>query len=212
MKTMQRGDYHFKPCSLQVIRRFVEKWHYTRSVNGLRISQCFVIFKYRHKGLMSPIRVIGAAIYGKLGMANVWQNYGDAEDEVAELKRLCCVDSAPQNTESWFIGKTLKWLEQNTSIQTVISYADMLYNHNGTIYQATNFDYRGTTGKQRIIKVGDRIYHDHAIRAINDDGSLKPFALRLRSMLATGKAKYVETPGKHIYVYYLDKKKRRKKV
>jgi hypothetical protein len=115
-------------------------------------------------------------------------------------KRLCCIDDTPKNTESYFIGKTLRWLKKNTDIKRVISYADMTYNHEGTIYKASNFKHCGMTAKGRVIMYQGKRYHDKTIRT-KYKGELKPFAKKVKEALETGEAEYVKTQGKHIYIY-----------
>ena len=39
-----------------------------------------------------------------------------------ELRRLVCIDDTPKNTESYFIGKTLRWLKHNTDVEVVVSF------------------------------------------------------------------------------------------
>lgn len=192
-------DFIVVPSSIQNVRDFVEHWHYSSNVNGLRISHVF--------GLYYESNLIGAMIYGPLGMANTWKKYADSENEVIELRRLCCIDHTPRNTESYFIGKTLRWLKKNTDYKVVISYADTFHNHQGTIYKASNFEYCGLTAKGRVIDYDGKIYHDKCIRTYhidkNGNKNLKPFAQRVKDALEIGKAKYIETPGKHIYLYKL---------
>ena len=199
-------DFDVQPVPIQRISAFVEEWHYSSNVNGLRIAQCF--------GLFCDGILIGAMIYGKVGMANAWKPYGDKEEDVVELRRLCCVDNTPKCTESYFIGKTLKWMKQNTQYQTVVSYADAFHDHSGTIYQATNFLYLGTSSKGKVIMHNGRQYHDKTIRTkyTNKYGEtkLKPFAQRVKDALDTGEAYYVDTPGKHIYVYPLQRRMRKR--
>lgn len=192
-------DFVVKPTTIQYVRDFVETWHYSSNVNGLRISNVF--------GLFYQENLIGAMIYGPLGMANTWKKYADSEDQVVELRRLCCIDDTPRNTESYFIGKTLRWLKKNTSYKVVVSYADTFHNHQGTIYKASNFEHHGMTAKGRVIDYNGKTYHDKCIRTYHIDKygnkNLKPFAQRVKDALESGDAKYVETPGKHIYVYKL---------
>ena len=199
---MKVRDFIVEPCEISVIRDFVEKWHYSGNVNGLRVGQCFAMYNDKE--------LIGGMIYGALGMANAWKKYGETEQDVIELRRLCCIDDTPKNTESFFIGHTLRWLKKNSPHKIVVSYADAHYGHEGTIYKATNFEHRGMTAKSRIIKFGDREYHDKAIRTYytNKDGvkNLKPFAQRVKDALETGDAFYQERPPKHIYVKKLKKK------
>jgi len=192
-------DFIVKPSNLRVTRDFVEKWHYSRNVNGLRISQIF--------GLFHEKNLIGAMIYGALGMANNWKKFVEAESKVVELKRLCCIDKTPKNTESYFIGKTLRWMKQNSDYDLVVSYADTYYGHEGTIYKASNFKHMGLTTKGKVIDYNERYYHDKCIRTYytNKDGEkvIKPFAQKIKGALETGEAKYVEMPEKHIYIYSL---------
>jgi len=192
-------DFIVKPSNLRVTRAFIEKWHYSRNVNGLRISQVF--------GLFHEKNLIGAMIYGALGMANNWKKFVEAESKVVELKRLCCIDKTPKNTESYFIGKTLRWMKQNSDYDLVVSYADTYYGHEGTIYKASNFKHMGLTTKGKVIDYNERYYHDKCIRTYytNKDGEkvIKPFAQKIKGALETGEAKYVEMPEKHIYIYSL---------
>ena len=192
-------DFIVKPSNLRVTRDFIEKWHYSKNVNGLTISQIF--------GLFYEKKLIGAMIYGSLAMANTWKKYAKEESKVVELKRLCCIDKTPKNTESYFIGKTLRWMKQNSDYDLVVSYADTYYGHEGTIYKASNFKHMGLTTKGKVIDYNERYYHDKCIRTyyINKDGEkvIKPFAQKIKGALETGEAKYVEMPEKHIYIYPL---------
>lgn len=194
-------DFEVHSTTIQCVRDFIETWHYSSNVNGLRISHVF--------GLFYQDDLIGAMIYGPLGMANTWKKYADSENEVIELRRLCCIDNTPKNTESYFIGKTLRWLKKNTNYKTVVSYADTFHNHQGTIYKASNFEYHGLTAKGRVIQHGDKFYHDKCIRTYyvdkNGNKNLKPFAQRVKDALESGDAKYIDTTGKHIFIYRLIK-------
>ena len=164
-------------------------------MNGLTTDYCF-------KLLDADGNMIGAMIYGKIAMANVWKKYAQQESDLIELKRLCCIDNTPKNTESFFIGHTLRWLKKNTDIKTVISYADMTYSHEGTIYKASNFVYCGMTAKGKVMMYNGKRYHDKTIRT-KYKGNLKPFAVEIKKALETGDAQYVDTLGKHIYLYGL---------
>ena len=84
-------DFDVKVSNIQVVRDFIQSWHYSKSVNGLRISHVF--------GLYCDDNLIGAMIYGPLGMANAWKKYGESESDVIELRRLCCIDDTPKCTD-----------------------------------------------------------------------------------------------------------------
>ena len=187
--------YTVHPCERSEIKDFIEEWHYSHNINGLLSDYCFK--------LMDGDKMVGAMIYGGLGMANCWKKYAEKKEDVIELRRLCCIDDTPKNTESYFIGRTLKWLKKNTAIKKVISYADNTYNHRGTIYQASNFQHLGKTAKGRVIMFNGKRYHDKTIRT-KYKGELKPFAKQIKEALENGEAYYVPTLGKDIYMYDLE--------
>ena len=186
--------YLIKTCERKEIKTFIETWHYSKNING-------VISDYSFK-LMDKDKIIGAMIYGRIAMANVWKKYVNNENELIELRRLCCIDDTPKNTESYFIGHTLRWLKKNSNIKKVISYADETYNHSGTIYKASNFKHIGMTNKGKVIVYNNKLYHDKTIRT-KYKGKLKPYCLKIKDALNTGEAYYKNTLGKHIYIYQL---------
>lgn len=189
---MSVRDYIVCPCGRAEIKDFIEEWHYSHNINGLMSDYCFK--------LMDSNILIGAMIYGKLAMAGVYKKYGNSPTEVMELRRLCCIDDTPKNTESYFIGKTLRWLKNNTDVMTIISYADLEYGHVGIIYQASNFKLIGKTAPGRIIMFNGKRYHDKTIRT-KYKGELKPFARKIKEALQVGMAWYKKTTYKNIYEY-----------
>ena len=188
--------YKIKICERKEIKDFIEKWHYSHNINGLRSDYCFKLIDKNNN-------IIGAMIYGKMAMANCWKKYGNNENDVIELRRLCCVDDTPKNTESYFIGYTLKYLRDNTNIKTVIFYADNTFGHIGVIYKASDFEFIGQTQSGRVIMYNGKRYHDKCIRTKNN-GVLKPFAKEIKQALETGNAFYQKTLKKNIYKYDLE--------
>ena len=178
------------------VAKFIEQWHYSGSINGCKSSYAF--------GLYEGMRMVGAMLYGEMAMLNQWKRFADSSDEVIELRRLCCIDDTPKNTESYFIGWTLRWLKKNTSVKVVVSYADAEYGHTGTVYKASNFTFDGKRAGAPVIMWNGRRYHQKAIRT-KYKGELKPYAKRLIEALENGEAQYVKTAGKYCYVYRLRK-------
>jgi hypothetical protein len=198
-------DFRVAESSLQTIKPFVEQWHYTKSakVNAQHV------FSLMHDG-----ELIGAMIYGLLAMSGQWKRYREygvnGEKEIIELRRLCCIDETPKNTESYFIGRTIKWLKKNTDYKLIVSYADPHHGHEGTIYKASNFQHIGMTMPGKIIDYNGVRHHDRCVRHINEnhykktgEKVLADSAVRLIKALESGEAKWVNTPGKHIYIYPL---------
>lgn len=174
---------------------FVEEWHYSKNINGLRITYCF--------GLFNGDTLIGVSIFGAPAMNNQASKWNpENPSKLLELRRLCCIDDTPKNTESYFIGKCLKWLKKHTDIEVIISYADMTYGHEGTIYKASNFKKVGMSPGGKVIMYNGKRYHDKTIRT-KYKGELKPFAKKIKEALENGEAYYSKTEGKHIYLYRL---------
>lgn len=205
-------DFTVREVPFNVVAPFIEKWHYSHSAKGQSPKNCFALM---HDGDM-----IGAMIYGFFSMRNQWKKYSvygiDDEFEVIELRRLVCIDETPRNTESYFIGQTIKYLKKNTDYKIIVSYADPHHGHAGTIYKATNFYHVGMTAPGKIIDYNGNRHHDKSIRDINKSHFKKTgeripaqSALRLIRALESGEAKMIDTPGKHIYVMPLNKKSKK---
>ncbi len=194
---MKIKDFQIFKCRRWDIKDFIEKWHYSKNINGIQSTYCF---KMVYNG-----ETIGAMIFSNIAMKNAWKRYADNKEDLMELRRLCCIDDTPKNTESYFIGYCLRWLEKNTSLKKIVSYADPNYEHVGTIYKATNFKYLGVTSKGKMIEYKGKIYHDK-IQRVKEKGVLKPIAIEINEALKKGEAIYKKTKGKHIYLYDLKTK------
>ena len=105
---------------------------------------------------------------------------------VYELNRLCVEDNLEKNTLSFFVASSLKLIQEDLII---VSYADSLMNHNGYIYQATNWIYTGATKERTDIGFEDGTHSRHYDK--NIDYSIRKF----RS-------------SKHRYIFFIGKLKR----
>ena len=191
---MQIRDMKVTLCSRLDVREFIETNHYSKSINGCIADYCFK--------LTFDDALIGAAFFGRMAMAGQWKKYGRCESDVIELRRLCCIDATPKNTESFFIGAMIRWLKKNTLYKVIVSYADAEHGHSGVIYRASNFKYLGHSAGAKVIVYQNRTYHDKTIRT-KYKGELKPFAKKIKAALESGEAAYKTTAGKHTYVYSL---------
>jgi hypothetical protein len=188
-------SFKIKLIDRKEAKPFVETWHYSKNINGLRISYCF--------GLFDQDKLIGVSIFGAPGMNNQSKKWNpENPSKLLELRRLCCIDDTPKNTESYFIGKCLKWLKKNTDLEVIISYSDLSFGHEGVIYKASNFKKVGLTPGGRVIIYNGKRYHDKTIRT-KYKGELKPFAKKIKEALENGDANYIKTKGKIIYLYKL---------
>lgn len=181
--------------SRKEITDFIETWHYSKSINGCIADFCYALFD--PEGNMK-----GAMFFGRMAMANQWKRFGESSDDVIELRRLCCVDDTPRNSESFFIGRAIRFLKKDWGGKTIVSYADKEYGHEGTIYKASNFKMVGEIKGAKVIIYNGKRYHDKTIRT-KYKGKLKPFANKIKEALESGEAVYKKTKGKFTYVYEL---------
>lgn len=192
---MALEGYTVRKAERKSITDFIEKNHYSKSING-----CIADFCY---SLHNPSgEIVGAMFFGRMAMAGQWKKYGSEESEVIELRRLCCIDETPRNAESFFIGRSIKMLKKEWGGKVIVSYADAEYGHSGVIYKATNFKYKGLSKGAKVIIYQGKKYHDKTIRTKYKD-QLKPFAVKIKSALDSGEAVYANTKGKHVFVMEL---------
>jgi hypothetical protein len=91
-------------------------------------------------------RLMGAVTYGTPASRHLQMSACPSEPGlVVELNRLWLDDALPENSESWFVSRTLRMLPP----RIVVSYADPLFGHYGYIYRALNFRYAGWTDMDR---------------------------------------------------------------
>lgn len=175
------------------IRDFIETWHYSKSINGCISDYCYALYN-------SCGEMVGAMFFGRMAMANQWKRFSDSAENVIELRRLCCIDDTPKNTESYFIGRSLRLLKHDWRKGVVVSYADKEHGHTGIIYKASNFNMIGEIPGAKVIMLNGKQYHDKTIRT-KYKGDLKPFAKRVKEALESGDAFYKKTAGKYTYIY-----------
>lgn len=129
-------DYQIKNIDRSVAKRLIIENHYSHKWTSCRYAL----------GLILDGRIVGVCIYGFPVGRRVVKSISSLleNNNVLELTRLWVDDSEGKNTESYFIGRTFKWLRENASnVKVLISYSDPLANHVGFIYQATNWLYQG---------------------------------------------------------------------
>lgn len=182
----------FKQVEVKEVRDFIESNHYSKSINGCKVSYCFAAYLNNE--------LVGAALYGELS-TTAWKKYSTSEKDVLELRRLVTTYKE-KNFLSKFLAWQIKQLKKS-SYKMLISYADPYYGHTGYIYQATNWEYLGITNPDVLLKdTSGKLYHSRAMRT-KYNGKLKPFAQKLKDQYNQGLLEFVSVPGKHIYKFLL---------
>lgn len=182
--------------------RMVETYHYAHRVPPMTHTI----------GMFCDNELVGVCAYSK-PMANICAAICGEEytDNVLELCRLFIFDSVGRNSESWLISQSWRFLSLESKI--LLSYSDTSQSHLGTIYQATNWLYTGTSnessGREYLMPDGRvatrrgrvfwRSQRDPTdILSWNEIRELYPGVQKLSSSL------------KHRYVYFLGNKRQRR--
>jgi|TARA_R100000995_G_C3479582_1_gene123056 hypothetical protein len=108
---------------------------------------------------------------------------------VIELNRLCINNHKIKNLTSFFVSNCLKKINKN---YIVVSYADTSKNHNGYIYQATNWIYTGLSAK-RTERYDKKNPNKHS-KTVTESMNYNDLSVR-------------ERPQKHRYVIFIGTKK-----
>ena len=202
---MSVTEYTVEQIPRKSIVSFIEKHHYSHNVNGVQSIYHFGLFREGNFGLPT---MIGAMMYAYPSMPSTAAKYNPINpNRCLELRRLVCVDDTPKNTESYFIGQTFKWLKEYTDMEVIVSFADTHYGHDGVIYKATNFEYLGETSKGQVLMVDGKEMHS---RSMNQ--KKRPYSREIKRRYDNGDENifFKDRSPKKIYVYYLNKKIKRK--
>lgn len=190
-------DLEFYKCEKKDIIPFVKSHHYTHSIHGVKIKYCF-------KAMYNNI-LVGAAIFGDMA-SKAWQKFSNNEKNVIELRRLVFTDEAGKNSESRFIGFCLRYLKKfDKSVKVVVSYADPMHGHDGTIYKASNFKFFGMSRSDYVlldVETGKK-FHSMALNDKRDNGVPWNYVKTIKERVEQGLIIRVKLPQKYCYVYYL---------
>lgn len=179
-------------CKFSDIRHIFEEYHYKKGAMGGGISVCFAMFIENE--------LVGGSVLGK-------PRHEKKYKKCIDIRRMACLDSAPCNSESWFLSQIIKWCASNTDYNYVLSYSDKTVGHSGTIYKAANFKNIGETTPTKYVEWGEKTYHP---RSLSID---RPYSYKLREAVKTGEAVVKTGLPKIIWIYEIsDKLKRKNKV
>ena len=133
-----KEKYTIKSISKHLCKEWLLHKHYAKRIPS--ISYAFGLFDEDLVGIitfgMSPSSTLSASICG--------EKY---KNLVLELNRLVVNDGLDKNALSYFVSKSINKLPKP---KILISFSDNNMNHNGYIYQATNFIYTGKTSNENM--------------------------------------------------------------
>ena len=131
-----------------VAREIIVKNHYTHKWSLCRVAYGVFCKNGKKSDFIDgeSETLIGCIVYGQPVGRSAAASLTDLLniDQVLELTRLFVFDGYGKNIESYVIANSIKLIKRDfPNIKAIISYADGEKNHNGKIYQATNFIYQG---------------------------------------------------------------------
>lgn len=121
-----------------IAKPFVKEHHYSHGIHNGPMTY----------GLFRDESLVGVLAFATPSSEAVCASVFGIEQKrsVTELHRLVLLDEVPKNSESFFISRALKLLKSDRPYyRAVLSFADSTEGHVGTIYQACNALYCGTT-------------------------------------------------------------------
>ena len=187
---------NYSVCKIEskIGKEFIKKHHYSKGIHNA--PTCYGLFDNQELigvlALANPCsEAVRESIFGK-----------EHKSHITELHRLAVVDGTPKNTESYFISRALKLHKlSRPDIWAIISFADSTQGHVGTIYQATNALFCGTTGKATFY-----LDKDGRLRHPRQNG----VNISLKKANEFGWSP-VKREGKYRYVFILPDNKKHKK-
>lgn len=149
-------------------------------------------------GLFKGGDLLGVVTYGMPASPSLCKGVcGDEyKQDVLELNRLCLVNN-DKGEASRLVGGSLRLLPRP---KVIVSYADTSQGHAGTVYQATNFIYTGSTTPRTEIAVRG-LEHMHS-KALSNSGSLADLRERYGDENVYQRPRAV----KHRYIYFVGSK------
>lgn len=173
-------------CSSFLAKRAVEEWHYSHRMPSV-VTHCYSVTE---EGLL-----VGAVVFGYMAApAASGRRYGVEPGQFLELQRVAM--RAHDAPVSQVLAVAIRALRRDAPrIRLLFSFADPARGHHGGIYQAGNWLYFGASKPEAI-------YYDRCKRIHNRALCHKGAGMK------TNRDRVV-MPGKHRYLYPLDKVLRR---
>ena len=191
-----KSKYKVKSISKHLCKEWLLHKHYAKRIPS--ISYAFGLFDEDLKGIMT----IGKPASNSLCVGVCGEHNSKY---VYELNRLCVNDGLPKNVLSFFVYQCLKKLNE----LIIVSYADTKMNHNGYIYQATNWLYTGKTKERTDIGSEDNTHSRHYNKNIDYSKNRKFRSSKHRYIYFTGnKRKWKKELNYKIHPYPKGKNKR----
>lgn len=132
---LHKDSWEVRPIDPSLGRNLIVQHHYSRSVSKLCVA-CFGLFHKEFDVLfgvtwwLPPTRRAAEASY-------------EEPNRVLSLSRMVLIPSAPKNSASFMLSKSVKMLD--TRWKCLVTYADTWQGHTGEVYKSSGWTYVGKT-------------------------------------------------------------------
>lgn len=134
IKQFDFSSLEIKKVSHKEVLKFLDKYHYLGGAprGGLII------------GFYCKDVLVCVCTFSPPVRQNIAKQFGLKSKEIYELSRFCIHPKyQKKNFASWAISKSIKLLKKHADKKLIVAYADKSFNHEGTIYKASNFEHHG---------------------------------------------------------------------
>jgi hypothetical protein len=183
--------YKVISVKINTVKEWFLKKHYAK-----RLPMCSYCFALLDENNIT----VGVCSFGQTPSIQLNKSLSNGLFDVIELNRLVTNDNLERNTTSYFVSKCLNMLPKPI---VIVSFADISKNHNGYIYQATNWIYTGLNAERYEWKSKSNPnlhYRNIAEKYIGVDKNKIEDLYRQK------------LSRKHRYVYFLGSKKEKKNM
>lgn len=155
-------------------------------------------------GVWERDRFIGCMLFSRGGSPGLAGSLGFMQTELVELTRVALTKHETHVTA--IVARGLRLLKRDhPGLRMVVSFADPVQGHIGTIYQAGNWLYAGTSSAHMYVVDGKVVHPKTLYQRFGRGGQSIPW---LREHVDPN-AERIRLPGKHRYLYPLDRAARR---
>ena len=208
-----------RPIYKPLARDIIEKNHYSGRLSSCR-HPLGIFYKTDNQHEFfdeTEEKLIGVIAYGfpvgRRVLGSIFSEDILETKNILELTRLFVHDGYGKNIESHVISLSFKWLKiYAPNVKVLVSYADPEQQHDGAIYQATNWIYQGCGDFQLAPTYSLKLKEDdewmHSRSVYSKFGSADPKKL----VKAIGHTFWLKKEAsKHRYIYFLGSKSENKK-
>jgi hypothetical protein len=180
-------------ASVKAIKYACMNFHYAKSIPVNPFA--FSVFNNKNEWC-------GCILYNAGANPNIGKQFDLVNGQIIELIRMAL--NGKQESTSKALSLSLKLIQKKMpTAKMIVSYADLDQNHNGIIYQATNWFYIGLqkpAGRSAFIINGKKTHP----KTLHSRG-IKQSISEVKRLLDPNASEFF-TNGKHKYIYPIDKK------